>query len=638
MKYVKKTLFVFLLLIVVITIIDVIRISFYKVYPVNPESEIITQQDEMYAKLVSGEEFNKWEKLDGTLQFIKNEYDVSDFKLVNLIRILYEYEEKIPPATQQKIDSVLLSFRYWMDEPGGNSMCYWSENHQILFSSAEYLIGKFYADKIFSNSKLTGREHQAKAKKRILDWLELRWLYGFTEFYSGTYYIEDVAALLNLIDHADDEEIVEKSKIILDLLFYDISTQSFHGKMVSVSGRAYERNRKGGENENLGGILPFLITGQDTPVGMVYGLSRTKNYTIPSVFKEIAEDTSNVVIKQSNGLNISELQGENLFGTDEKSIMMQWGMEAFTNKEIINNSLKYIKKNRMFSNAFLKDFRYLDFTLLSVFNLHGVLSGIAHLTTDGKAIQRGNTYTYKTNDYSLYSVQNHHPGDYADQHHVAGMNIGNHFSIFHTHPARNSGDYAHSPNYWVGYGRLPHVAQDKNVSLAIYNLPAQKNITEKYLLDFTHAYFPKNEFDSVVVFQNYIFGKKNNTYCALIGSEDLTFVDEEHVLQNGKKTVWIIEAGSQKEEGSFGNFIERIKANSFSFDKENLTLLYSSNGKNYELIFFNSFTINEQVINTEYPRYDSPYIQARRKPETLKFYFNGQKLYLDFYNRKREEN
>jgi len=41
-----------------------------------------------------------------------------------------------------------------------------------------------------------------KANKRILDWLEMRWKYGFTEYYSGVYYKEDIGAMINLIDFA----------------------------------------------------------------------------------------------------------------------------------------------------------------------------------------------------------------------------------------------------------------------------------------------------------------------------------------------------------------------------------------------------------------------------------------------------
>ena len=147
-KHVFLLLFLFLLVTVVI---DFIRISGYEVFPMRPSGKIDLQQDVLYYELINGEEGIDWNRLDGTLKYISSEYDCADFRLVNLVRILYEYGDKIPAGYQSSIENVLLNFRYWWDEPGENSMCYWSENHQILFASAEYLIGQLFPEKVFWN-------------------------------------------------------------------------------------------------------------------------------------------------------------------------------------------------------------------------------------------------------------------------------------------------------------------------------------------------------------------------------------------------------------------------------------------------------------------------------------------------------
>ena len=67
----------------------------------------------------------------------------------------------------------------------------------------------------------------------------------------------------------------------------------------------------------------------------------------------------------------------------------------------------------------------------------------------------------------MYTVQRHHPGTYGDQQHVFGMNIADHFSILHLHPALEKDVKHQSPNYWVGYGHFPHSVQDENVNLSI---------------------------------------------------------------------------------------------------------------------------------------------------------------------------
>ena len=238
----------------------------------------------------------------------------------------------------------------------------------------------------------------------------------------------------------------------------------------------------------------------------------------------------------------------------------------------------------------------------------------------------------------LYSVQKYHPGTYGDQHHIAGMNFGNHTSIFHLHPALEKDVKNQSPNYWVGYGHLPHVAQDGHVSLAIYDIPEKKGIMEADLLDYTHAYFPREKFDTTIVDGNYAFAKWDETYGAFITKNSLHFREQtrDDLIQHGKKVYWITEAGSKKDDGSFEEFCRRVKANQVMFDESNMTLKYASKSKDFELTFGEDFLLDGDAVNVEYPRYDSPYAQADKKDKTLTYRFNGKSLHLDFENLIRE--
>ena len=635
-----RYLFALILVVIVSTVaIDFYRISTYEIYPMKSKEKINSQQDHVYFDLVNDSTNIEWNRLDGTLKYISGEYDCSDFRMVNMVRTLYDFGDQIPKDYKDKIENVLFNFRYWWDEPGENSMCYWSENHQILFASAEYLVGQLYPDTVFPSSGLTGKQHMAKAKIRALDWLEMRWKYGFIEFYSGVYYKEDIGALINIIDLAEDEELVKKSQIIMDLLFYDVAAQNIGTMFITTSGRAYSGNRKGGPGADLGGMTRYYWGDrEERGPGMMYGMMLTKKYQLPPVLAEIALDTSNVIIKQSNGLDLSELKTEGYFGTDNRSMMMQWGMESFTNPEVVRNSLAHMRNCNMFSNEFISDFKILDFTLLKWLHLEPSIVRIINPQSNGVAIQKGNTYTYKTRDYSMYTAQSHHPGTYGDQQHVFGMNIKNHFSIFHNHPALEKGVKKQSPTYEVGYGHFPHAVQDKNVSLAIYNIPEKKGMMEADLLDYTRAYFPSEQFDTAYIAGKYVFGKKGETYCAFIGTNDFKFRDHanDDIIQPGKQTCWITEAGSKTEDGSFEAFTERIQNNELNFNVESLTLIYHSNGNTYQLKFDADFLINEEVIDTNYDRYDSPYAKAKKKDKTLTFEFNGKSLFLDFYNMKRD--
>jgi len=81
--------------------------------------------------------------------------------------ILYEYGDQIPAETRAKIEKSVLGFRYWWDETGGNSMCYWSENHQILFASAEYVNKKGEVRNVCvgTNARISRRHYLTRRRK-----------------------------------------------------------------------------------------------------------------------------------------------------------------------------------------------------------------------------------------------------------------------------------------------------------------------------------------------------------------------------------------------------------------------------------------------------------------------------------------
>ena len=572
--------------------------------------------------------------------FVDRRYDTADFRLQSILRILYEYESSLTPAMHDSIKHMLLNFKYWMNEPGDDGMCFWSENHQILFAAAEYLAGQRFANDIFSNSELTGEQHKNKAHERILIWLEQRWQFGFIEWYSNVYYVEDIAPLANLIDFADDEEIVAKSKIILDLMMYDFASQSFRGTFVSSMGRSYENGRKSGEHASTRAVTEKLFswnTDAGERRGMDLNFLYCKNYEIPPVLRAIGRDTSMVVIKSSTGLDVSELAQRDLLGLDDNQIMMQWAMEAFANPEVIENSLDYINRHNMHSNEFLYDFRLVNYRLLRWFGGLPSISRMLNPKFNGTAIQRANVYTYKTPHYSMYTAQKYHPGDYGDQHHIFGMTLSNNLSVFHNHPALAAGEKpqsGNSPSYWVGYGRLPYSVQDKNVNLSIYVLPKRKGFMEKELLHFTQFYCPKEQFDSFILKGSKLYLQYGRAYLAVIGSNDLKYDEEQRaVIQCGRRTFFICEAGSDETE-SFDQFVQRINLNPISFNGTNLR--YSSNNKKYDVHFGGDFRIDGKIIDTNYPRFNSPYVLAKREPHEIRIQHNGKSLLLNFNSMRRE--
>jgi hypothetical protein len=366
-----------------------------------------------------------------------------------------------------------------------------------------------------------------------------------------------------------------------------------------------------------------------------------KNYQAPKVIKKIALDSNDAIIKASNGLNVSELESEGLIGQEDAEMMMQWGMEAFTNPEVIKNSLEYIETNAMFSNEFLNDFKLMNVDILKKLSLLPMISNGLNFKTNGIAIQRANTYTYKNNDYLLATAQSYHPGEFGDQQHIWTATLSNDVSIFTTHPAMplsDDGALSGSPNYWVGSGRLPHSVQEENINLSIYVIPNKKGFLEETLIDFTHAYFPKQLMDNVIIDGNYIYGRLGNCYIAMIGMNDLYYADNstDDLIQMGKTTYWVTELSTNDAE-TFEEFIERIQSNDIYFNSKDNQLNYTSNGKEHSLTYNKEFRVNGALINTEYGRMDSPYASVERKDDSITIEYKDKALILDFYNLKRVE-
>lgn len=630
-------------------------------------------------------------KLEGAIERIDVREDCADFTANAMIRFYLENEHRLTPKNKDQIKTCLTGFKYWMDQYDGrpDSMCHWSENHQILFAVTEYLVGMQWPNAIFADGK-TGTAHADMARQRINAWMEQRYYYGFSEYYSNNYYPEDIAPMANFIQFAapEDKDMVDRMKIVMDLIWADIATQSYrytdaNGKtcyaFVSASGRMYMDSKSSDDTGNrLRSYIDLVLEN-----GTDYKLD-SRNffvcfrrmyetevdgqpiYRVPDVILEIFNDEAETqVVKSSNGITLEELVADGFVGQEVGQIMMQTGMEAFSNTQVIDNSILYLQKNHLFTNEFLNDFKLVNLWPLTMTRSLGAISQLLNPATNGKAIQRSNVYTYQTPYYSMSTNQAHFAGDYADQHQISLATISGNITVYTSQPMRNST----RSQYWVGYGRLPYAVQDENVSISIYTIPDSTGLLEPHVVQYSHAYFPVGLFDEVCMDhmqEGYIFGRKGDTYVMLSAKSDaeavLMFKDDmpgvtaqdmetdrskiknnvremieatddlryDLIFEGGSTHAWVTELSSVSQDGSFDAFIDRIMAESWTF--EDMTVLYETGDKQMEVCYDTHFKINGQIIDTDYARYESTYVDGcvERKAEVIAFAFNGKTLELNF--------
>ncbi len=598
--------------------------------------------------LAEGRAMSSTKHFNDLCDFIDRRLDCADFRMVSLLRTVYEWPHLLDRESRDRARLAILNFKYWMDEPGHDSMCYWSENHQILFAACEYLAGQLYPDEVFTSDGRKGREKQERARIRIERWMEYRFLYGFTEWHSNVYYEEDISPLTILIDYARDVGLVERAKMILDLLLLDMAMHSWKGLFCATSGRCYEDQKRFPlKQETLEIAEKIWSRGYIREYNwerISVNFLLCKKYDLPEVIRKIGFDSTPVEIRDSMGLDLREIRQEFPGRWDiDTTGMFLWAMEAFTNPESIDMTMKIFNDWKLEKNIFLKDFGPLNIFLLRKLRLYPLVSRILHPSTDGIAIQRSNSCTYKTPEYMLSTSQAYHPGEFGDQQHIWQATLSEDLTVFTTHPAAamfddNARNF--SPSYWVGNGINPHSVQDKNIHLSIYRLGGRRGYLEKKRHLFTHAWFPFSRFDEVVFRGRCAFGRKGRAFIALTGATDLRRdpARENELFQDGRNHFWICELGREGEPGGggekyrdlhrdFTSFIETIEKRETGFTGRRLT--YIAPDRIFRLDYRGSFSINGERQNLDYRRLESPYGAIRRKPEEITIAFGGSELLLN---------
>lgn len=192
----------------------------------------------LLARRVLGEESsNDATAFRRTIGLIDARRDCADFGLAALLRL-----EILGLSTKEEsaeIRRAALAFRYWMDEPGNDAMCFHSENHSLLFHGCQWLAGNLYPDEVFANSGRTGRAQAALARTRVADWLQQVEKRGFEEFNSGTYIPITIAAMLNVVDFARDAELSQRMAAQIDRIYKDLAQHAFADGVISPQGRIY---------------------------------------------------------------------------------------------------------------------------------------------------------------------------------------------------------------------------------------------------------------------------------------------------------------------------------------------------------------------------------------------------------------
>lgn len=582
--------------------------------------------------------------------FIDARRDCSDFVLHALLRLLYQFPGAVSPETLERARRTVLGFKYWPDERAGgepDSLCSWTENHQILFAAATYLAGQLWPDEVFAASGRTGREQMARFLPRIRRWLDLRFRTGFSEWLSNVYYDEDLTALLGLVDFAADEDLRRRAAMIVDLLLLDMALNSFNGVFGSTHGRSYENSKKWAWQEGVSDTMKLLFgvgafSIADNMSAACFALS--PNYRLPAVIYRIAHDRAAMENRQRMGIRLEEAERWGLGFDSLEDGMVFLSLEAYLHPRTADLTMRLFDAYDWWRNGFFDMFLEKK-GLIDALRRARLLRPLAALLERDlcrNTREEANLYTYRTADYMLSSAVDYRPGYGGDQQHVWQATLGPGAVCFTTHPARREGP---TPDYWSGSGTLPRVAQVKNVLIAVYRIDTRPGLYLTSRLRFTHAWLPRDQFDEVREQAGWIFARRGEAYLALRSQRPYRWkaagegaADEDvgrEVIADGLTNIWICELGARRESGSFDDFIDAICAARLRFSGLKVEYDSPSQGR-LAFGWRGGLTCGGQPIELGgFARYDNPYARAPFPPGQIEVRRGAESLLLDWEQGRR---
>ncbi|WP_447928839.1 hypothetical protein [Vreelandella sp. EE27] len=196
--------------------------------------------------------------IEAELPGIERCHDCADFTLVPLLWARMVYGDRLSSPLLDRIDTTILSFRYWMDEPGNDVQWYFSENHALLFHTASYLAGHLLPDSCFQRSGRTGHEQSEQGRARLMAWFDHFERCEMAEFNSAPYFPIDLKGLTAIQALGPDEDLRKRAANAIERLVSIVAFAAHQGVLTGAQGRSYQHSLCAADTLELTGLSRLL--------------------------------------------------------------------------------------------------------------------------------------------------------------------------------------------------------------------------------------------------------------------------------------------------------------------------------------------------------------------------------------------
>ena len=413
----------------------------------------------LLARQYLGRPLEKDEQLfDDMLDLIERRVDCADFLVCGLIRYLKNYP--VSEARAARARQVLTHWRYWMDQDGFDGMCFWSENHCLMFYASAMQAGEMYPENEFPLARRTGRQLHAWGRGMVLSWLEDVEKYGFEEFHSTVYMCVTLAALLNVIDYAEPE-ISGRAARVTDRMLNLLAAHTFKGGIIAPQGRVYR-----------GALHPFSA-----------GAMALMNLADPSQPWDLGE-----------GWLSFYATSRYRFPQEMKRLMAEEASLSYTS----GNARILLEKHQ-------------DWCLTSVLIPREPFVRWKNAAREPGMDPASHEFVKSFNE-CFHGTTDFAPGVYGYQQHLWYAALDGEAVIFINHPGSASEGGDLRPGYWHGNGVFPALKQQGNLLGMIYRIP------ESHPIHYIHLYCPECRFEEIRREDGWLFLRKGQGYIGLWAS------------------------------------------------------------------------------------------------------------------------
>ncbi len=502
-----------------------------------------------------------------------------NWNLPILIWLLLRYGDspQFTGADRERMKRAIIETKHWMDEPGEDQDCYFTENHQIIFHVNEYLAGQAWPEEVFPHDGKTGAAHMQHAETAIRRWLGWRLRFGFSEWKSLGYSDVILLIMLTLREFTADDDLRRRADMVIDTVLLQYALYNFNGDLACSQGRSSWKTILRGDEQMPSSTCSLNFgMGKHTEITSAACVAfACGTYDVPPVLQAIARDQRpECVVYERESLNVEEAKGYGVDPADDDNIMFFWGAQLYDHRDVIETSNRIMPWDGFYMNGRVQAWRE-----------HYRVCSAAGIATDPDpdytGTSRADEYLCKTPHWQLSCVQDFRKGKLGFGQHIWQATVGEKALVFSGHPGSHG--LTGRPNYWSANNLMPRAAAHRNVCICIHWIDPARVDWRVPFWDVTHAYFPKFAFDEVVEQNGWVCGRKADGYLALRSLQptewrdpdpavvhEIYRYDEEaqqralashyDLMAPGTANAWVCELGDGDRNGSFARFVEDVSA------------------------------------------------------------------------------